>query len=463
MTRPLQQRRDTRVRTLTPIDVSLVLGVLLAGFVAFADQFRNSSLANMAVVAVFVCSICVYAVSRTSERSAWSFPTVSVVVLLIFHLGALPEFLYTETSSLPYVERFIHRQESAAAIWLSLICAIAYALGCVLAAGNPSKGIARSESSERIRPRIADIGGVIAGLSALVWLLFAWRSGLGLGSTYQDYLQAARGNPLQLTYYALGLGISLAAVDLRRNLARLGAMGFALFVLVAFPLGLRGEVLFPCAVVAAVVATQRSMPRLRVAIPVALLLLSTIAVVSQTRQGETSGVNVSPISGLSEMGSSLQVVSGAISWHTSGNEPFAGGKSFIAPISDAFARYVLRQSVIPERQNSDYMSTQVAERIGNVGGSIVGEAYHNFSSLGAVAILFGWGYLLGTLNRLATRHVLWLTAAIVLTFAFQLLVRNSFASTPTILILAGLSVLAAKLLDTVSPHRKSIHTDITSQ
>lgn len=463
MKRTQQQRRPTNTRKLTPIDVSLILGLALTGLVTFADQFRNSSLANMAIVALFVCSLCVYAVSKTSERSAWSFPTVSLVVLLIFHLGALPEFLYTETSSLPYVERFIHRPESAAAIWLSLVCAIAYALGCALAAGPPNRRNSPSESSERLRTRIADIGGVIAGLSALVWLLFAWRSGLGLGSTYQDYLQAARGNPLQLTYYALGLGISLAAVDLRRTLARLGAASFALFVLVAFPLGLRGEVLFPFAVVAAVVATQRPMPRLRVALPVALLLLSVIAIVSQTRQGETSGVIVSPISGLSEMGSSLQVVAGSISWHTSGSEPFAGGRSFIAPISDAIDRYILRESVLPERQNSDYMSTQVAERIGNVGGSIVGEAYHNFSSIGAVAILFVWGYLLGTLNRLATRHVLWLTTAVVLTFAFQLLVRNSFASTPTILILAAVALLAAKVLDTMSPRERSTQTDSVSQ
>ena len=262
----------------------------------------------------------------------------------------------------------------------------------------------------------------MTAISVVGWLLFAWRARLTFGSTYEEYLQAAKGAPLQITYLTLGLGISLAAIDFRRFLSRLGAAAFATFVVIGFPIGLRGEVLFPCAVVAAVIATRRSMPGLKVTLPVVVLLLSVIAIVSQTRAGNRDNVQFSPMAGLSEMGSSLQVVSGAISWHTIGSEPFANGGSYIAPIADAVDRYLLREPVTPERQNSAYMSTQVSQRIGSVGGSIIGEAYHNFSTWGAAAVLFLCGYGLGALNRLATRRVLWLAAAIIASFVFQLLV-----------------------------------------
>lgn len=462
--RRVQTQRPARVaRSLSSVDGTLILALTLTAGVAGAQAATRVSLRTMAVLAIVVCTLCLYVVAKTSRRTVWSFPALSLFVLMVFHLGALPEFLYADASSVGYVERFIHSSESVSAVWISLICITAYALGCVFASGrNRSTSDPISRPPDILRSKIADVGGLITGLSVLGWLLFAWRAGLGFGSTYPEYLQAARGSPLQLTYLALGLGISLAAVDFHRTLSRVGAAAFAVFVAFAFPLGLRGEVLFPCAVVAAVVATRRPMPKLRVMLPIIIIMLSIISVVSQTRTGDRDNVEFSPMAGLGEMGSSLQVVAGAISWHTPGHEPFAAGKSYAAPIMDAVDRYLLREPVVPEKQNQNYMSTQVAERIGNVGGSVIGEAYHNFSLWGAAIILFGWGFCLSALNRLATGHVLWLATASIATYIFQLLVRNSFASVPIVVLLATLALGGAKLLETLdTPQRRGVRANTT--
>ena len=440
------RRPSSGAPRLSPVDGVLILGLTLTAGVAGLSAANSFSLRTTAVMAIVVCTVCLYVVAKTSRRALWSFPAISLIVLIVFHLGALPEFLYADASSLEYVERFIHNPESAVAVWISLTSIIAYSLGCVFASLRNARQDSESPTSEVLCSKIADVGGLITVVSVLGWLLFAWRAGLGFGSTYPEYLQAARGSPLQLTYLAMGLGISLAAVDFHRSLSRAGAVAFAIFILFAFPIGLRGEVLFPCAVVAAVVATRRPMPGVKVMLPVVLILLSTIAVVSQTRAGDREDVRFSPMAGLGEMGGSLQVVAGATSWHMTGSEPFAGGRSYSAPIADAVDRYLLREHVVPESQNPDYMSTQVAERIGNVGGSVIGEAYHNFSEWGALLILFGCGYGLGALNRLATRNVMWLATASVATYIFQLLVRNSFAPVPTVVILATGALAGAKLL-----------------
>ena len=127
--------------TLSAVDGALGPGQSRsAAGVAFHYEASTISLTTTAALALTICALCLYVIAKTSSRSLWSFPAVSLIALMIFHVGALPEFLYTDTSSVPFVERFIHRPESATAIWISLICINAYALGCVVASGrhNPA-------------------------------------------------------------------------------------------------------------------------------------------------------------------------------------------------------------------------------------------------------------------------------------------------------------------------------------
>jgi O-antigen/teichoic acid export membrane protein len=109
-------------------------------------------------------------------------------------------------------------------------------------------------------------------------------------------------------------------------------------------------------------------------------------------------------------------------------------------------RYVLGGTPVPESQNHSQMSTQVAERVGDVGGSIVAEAYHNFTVFGMLVLLLLCGLGLGWVNERARRGGAWLAAAGVSGYVFLLLVRNSFAQVPTVLVLTALATMCACLL-----------------
>ncbi|WP_170981538.1 O-antigen polysaccharide polymerase Wzy [Nocardioides dongxiaopingii] len=424
----------------------------LVVFVAILPDAGGFSLFVLAVGAVFVSGFCLLAVARNAERGVWSAQLISLLVLMIFHLGALPEFLYTDTAALAPVERFIHQPEAATAAWLAMTCALAFTFGCLVVGGRatarpPHHGDLPSASS--FQRTVADVGSTLALASMAAWGLFALRAGLSFGSTYQDYLQARAQAPLQLIYYGLAVGVVFAALERKRLLPRLAMVAFTGFIVLAFPLGLRGEVLFPLAAMSIVLGAQRRMPRPRVLAIAVVALLVPIGIVSDTRQGtslEPDQVVTAPTRALSEMGGSLAVVHATVTWHDTRGEPFYQGATYLAPINDAFERYALRQSPTPESQNLDHMSTQIEMRVGNVGGSVIGEAYNNFAVPGALVIMFAWGWGLARLNRLASRGGAWLILTATTTLVFQMLVRNSFASTPSVLLITALVLVPAWLL-----------------
>src|SRR3954471_20567177 len=77
--------------------VALVTGLAL---LPLSDGF---GLRALAVVGILVSTVCLTLVARAAAGGVWSVPFVCLLVLVIFHLGALPEFLYRDTASLSYI------------------------------------------------------------------------------------------------------------------------------------------------------------------------------------------------------------------------------------------------------------------------------------------------------------------------------------------------------------------------
>src|SRR3954447_17681320 len=105
---PSPVRRFVSLVTARP-DASIFAALVTALVVGFAlvpvcDGF---SLRALAIVAVLVSGVCLTLVARASSGGVWSVPLVCLLALTIFHLGALPEFLYRDTASQDFIERFI--------------------------------------------------------------------------------------------------------------------------------------------------------------------------------------------------------------------------------------------------------------------------------------------------------------------------------------------------------------------
>src|SRR5690606_24330927 len=122
------------------------------------------------------------------------------------------------------------------------------------------------------------------------------------------------------------------------------------------------------------------------------------------------------------------VVSESVRWHETQELPYLRGATYLAPARDSFKRFVLRDANYDPSQDMDYMSTQIASRIGPFGGSVIAEAYVNFGRLGVAAILMLFGGLIALLSRRSTESILRLGVCIVLAVGFQQLARNPFES-----------------------------------
>ena len=428
-----------------------VVAALALCFFALMSEIQPE-LGTMAVISVVIFTLGAVLLARRSAESVWSFSSVCFLVMSIFHFGALPEFLFSDRASLSYVDRWIHSPSAVRAAWIAFIGALSFVAGALLVPKSPPISKDRSNVVARDSRRHAQalVGAGVTMIGVLAWLAFFYRSGLGLSANYDEYLRASSTGPLQLIYFALGLGFCWAAIEYRSRPSMVAAFFFLVFAFIGFPIGLRGEVLFPIAAAVAIVAMHRAMPRWWVLAIAAIVALSAAAVVSVTRQGSDEIPDLArlPLTGLSEMGRSLEVVDATIVWEAGGQSPYYG-MTYVAPMSDAFTRYVLRQPVTDPSSNPNYMSTQVSADRGAIGGSIIAEAYNNFRLPGVVVILGFWGWLIAKTDALARRRSDFLPWAATLTFIFLLLVRNSFAQVPTVLLMAVVMLLAASMYRTV--------------
>jgi hypothetical protein len=251
--------------------------------------------------------------------------------------------------------------------------------------------------------------------------------------------------PLAIISPTLACGIVMAVTGKAGWHRTSAIVAFVGFALVALPIGLRTEVMFPA--VAAIVGLGRcgkSFSSVKAgAVGVALLLL--IPLVREVRAVGVSALPqalVSPrLDALVEMGESLRPVEQVVRWHAEG-EPYQHGNSYWAPFERAGARVL--PGVKPMAADNDLrlMNVLVLDRIGAIGFSPVAEAYRNFGPVGVVIVLGLLGMALGAIDTIRDRRRAVLAIA-TLYPPLLINIRNSFVSVPAQCAAAILVVLAA--------------------
>lgn len=420
---------------------------------ANSDYSVFFTLREIAALGTMAAAWAIVRAAASHARGLWSMSTLSLIVVAIFHVGALPEVMVTGDSSLESVQRWIHGPDVNQAVWLVTSGILAFLAG-VLAVTIPIG----SKMATRRKPRretsrsglsIAFVGTSILLIFLAQWFQWAWSSGV-LGGNYLTYLSMSTGLSLQAWYYFIGIGLVLASSAPHHWFCRIGFIAFGLFTLVGFPLGLRGEILFPLATAAGVLAFRMKMPRAWITLLAAIPLLALTAAVAATRtasEGLTSaGAQAfSPLSALAEMGASLSVMDLAIRWHTDMGIPFTEGMHYWAPARDAFIRMVLRMSP-PAPTAETYMNVLVDSTRGAIGGSVIASGFHAFSSAGVVVVMAAWGLTLGLIARPSYPRPFPLAAGAILALSFQFHIRNDWAGVPVTLIFGIYALAVAWLL-----------------
>jgi hypothetical protein len=372
----------------------------------------------------------------------WSATGVYMAVFWCFHFGLVVVMAtgYLAPGDLsPWEEEWALSPYVSEAAGLALAGAFAFASGACLMFSI------RSKSWPTVRPgewRAAVHEHGFAGSLLVCGAIATWAgivvaSGgpAGFFASYEEYLQntAEFANVIGVIWPVMGCGLVMSVTGRKAWYRTTAVIVFGCFALLALPLGLRSEVMFPA--VAVLIALARGGKSLTPAkaIGTGLAILLIIPIVREVRESGLRGLasaalSVPGLNALIEMGGSLHPVEKVVRWHAEG-EPYLQGASYWAPLERGAAR--LLPGVQAESANDDLrlMNVLVLDRIGPIGFSPVAEAYRNFGPLGVVAVIFLLGVIVGAIDTVAdSRTAILLIAAVYVPLLIN--VRNSFVSVP---------------------------------
>ena len=452
-----QSRTGSTKRTILQ---TVLLAIALVTLLASVTGLRSLPLVEVSNIASIGIVVVLFLVTRIFVQGIWSASAVYLFVYSLFHFGltiahGLDLQLPTRTEA--YILQWFFTPSTKEAVILSLIGLCSCAFGAHIISLLTTKHTRSSSHKDQQDHVFTYVGFLLVSLSLSGWFLIVVSIG-GLGlltGSYESFLINTAGTSLPLTYYGVGLGLTLLAASPASLVRRIGFLMFVAWALIALPLGLRGEVMFP-ALAALVVAAKRKIP---ISPPKALLLLlcflSIISVVRELRQVglqnyALSEMRVNPIDALTEMGGSLRPVSEVVAWHEAGDELIYGA-SYWAPFQRMLYRIVpdLSVSRLGAQDDDRIMNVLVQRRVGPIGFSPVAEAYYNFGSGGVAIVMLLTGLLLGWMDTWSSTRIRQAAIGLILVPLF-IQIRNDFVAVPfqigTGLVILYGTVLAAKTL-----------------
>lgn len=441
-------RLSRRVATLHIILCLLAVATLLVGIDGLSDQ-QWTLLAPLVSAVVLLNGVFLYG----SGVSVWTASGAFGLVLCLFHFGIVL-LLGVGVIGFPDLtnaaSRWLDSGYGRTAALLSLLGWIAFACGvqCQRLLRPPHRPSAPVRASDSRLYRISGIAGTALVLGGVgLWLtVLRLSGGLELATgPYLEYLEATEPYTMLVTpiWVLLSIGMILLGGAEPGRTRTFGWMVFGLFAVVALPLGLRGEVLFPLVATGVVMRRHGWMPSRQ---STALMMATALLAIGVLRTVRAVGVRdldggvgeTAAWAGLAELGGSLQPVQKVVEWRA-GGEPHTYGATYWAPVERGMLGLFPVVERLPASDDKRLMNVVVAERVGQIGFSVVAEGFRNFGAAGVAGVLLLIGVLLAYLDTLpqSTRNDLRIGVILV---PLLLHVRNSFVPVPSQVML-GLLVI----------------------
>lgn len=268
------------------------------------------------------------------------------------------------------------------------------------------------------------------GLSVLAWITIVFSAGFGgYDLLLEGLASSGRGGIIGVIHTAIGLYFVFSVVDPRTR--RQALLFYSIWALLAFPIGLRGEVAFPGLVAFGILASQGgvrvSIARI-IAIAVLFFALSSAIAVTRVSTSNASFLgSVSVANGLAELGGSIRPSYEVVRW-LDGGDLLRMGETYYAPFERFFLGIFPLWDRLPAYEDFRLMNVLIAERAGPYGFSISAEAFYNFGHVGAVVVGILTGLVMRRFGRVAMDRRLPILMTVI-GFALFFHIRQSFMST----------------------------------
>lgn len=427
---------------------SLVAAVLLLLLNLTSRQvYENSDLQPVSILALGTLGLSLFIVMSQSQKHVWSFASMLLLLIGLFHLGLLGGPLLgrplaeLSDSSTAWMDTIETRQ----AFWYVVNCVVCYTIGAsVLRIVAGRESTREKIEPDTFGPVAAKVGGLLLAVSVVSWFVIV---AILLGRdaftrSYIEFFETTNSSSITFANLGISLGLVLVCVNPSARLAKIGITAFVVFAAASLSIGARSTVMFPAAAAAVVLAYGRRMPRPRWMPFIVLGVATLTGVIRSVRPASGSSISVSqlvqaPLYGLSELGYTIRVVQTSILWHDTYEEPLRGGDTYVAWLSRIADSLFGEPAPEPDFR---LMNVEISQRIGGLGGSIVAESHHNFGIVGGLVLIFLLGVSAAWISRVP-RTTFGVAVVGVMATPLFLHVRNSFA--PVIFsLLCGFVILA---------------------
>ncbi|MBD1390511.1 O-antigen polysaccharide polymerase Wzy [Neiella sp. HB171785] len=433
----------------------LLAGLVLATisvlvFASYFDVFETSR-ADLEVITNFNWLVTAFIIANTVPKGVWSISFIFFIAFGVFHGGLILASGMggiTDEDILYQISFWFSSEETYNAIHLINLSFLALGIGVVVC--TKPQQLAGPLNTTEYQKKLFDIGGLM--VSAVVVLFFMVAIATGAIASYGSYLSVVDSTPIvgllfTYIYLFIGLGMVLLTVCYDKSFGNRYFVVFAIWALVAFKLGLRGEVMFPSAVGACMLGRKcKPMNGALLVLAIIVFLISAGIVKNLRVSGDYSGsqeMSMNPLNAVAEMGSSLRAVDEVIRWRRSGDELLMGA-SYWAPIERQLALLIPQMERLPAAEDHRLLNVKVIERTGPIGFSPVAEAYINFGESGVFILFVLFGAVLAMLDNLRSTLVGDVLLGVSLLPLF-VMIRNSFAHVPVQIIL-GVVVTGALMI-----------------
>lgn len=430
------------LRTINKTSVSAHLVVLVLFFVLCFFAFGLAvSISSIVSLLIFTYSfIVLYGID---PRRIQSTVFVYFMVFSVFHLGAVIPLMF-DFGLPPDVDialsRWFYGDTTGEAIDLVSIALLGYVLGALISKGFVKSRYAYVDTNtntntnfEKILRRVSSL---FFGVGLLLWFwAIVSHFGFGFfGVSYLEYQILVDNNMLLVySYLLISTGLVLLCSCSMTRVVKYSLAIFFIWGVVAFLIGLRGEVLFPLSVVFVVIARNGYVfdsKKVAIGVFVVLVLISGVREIrgEGLNKSEISQLFSGPVGALAELGSSLRPVVEVISWRKGGDD-YIYGASYWAPFERALMRVSVFFPPIDAEQDDRLLNVLVGERAGPIGFSPVAEAYRNFGAIGVFVFFLVLAILFSFFDY---RHpgVMGNSVLVSILLPFIIQVRNAFTPVP---------------------------------